>query len=575
METVLFALADWAIRATLLAAAAATLLWLLRIQDAHLRLTAWTIVLIAILVIPLASPLLPRLSIALPQFLSRSVSQPPAGGIDIRGTGSVLPAAPPPRSYHPGWTDFGVAAWALVAILMLIRLAVGLRLSALLVRQGRAIQPGVLESDAVRVPITVGIFHPLIILPSGWRAWSESRLFSVLAHEEGHVARRDPLRQFAASVYRSLAWFHPLAWWLRAEINALAEAASDDVAISASQDRVKYAETLLSFIELTPRRVQWEGVSMANPRTRMRRIDRILDQNRKLSAPAGARVIAAMALAALPLVYVICAIRPVAAQTPESVAHSAPDAVAANVCGGSPAYAKWLNEDVAYIITNEERVAITHLHAAPECAMFVEQFWLRRDPTPDTAANEFKEEHYRRIAYASQRFASNHAAGWQTDRGRIYITYGPPDEIESHPHGEAGKPPFEQWLYRHIEALGNNIMFEFSDPNHDLSYRLSFMGDYKADQNGATRPVVFGPVDGVYVQVNRSRTLFITSPVRGASVPVYGRIVDRDGKMMQSFEDSTRAAMYGKWIGTPLPAGQYKLELEVGGNRRSIPFEVK
>ena len=101
------------------------------------------------------------------------------------------------------------------------------------------------------------------------------------------------------------------------------------------------------------------------------------------------------------------------------------------------------------------------------------------------------------------------------------------------------------------------------------------MGDYKADQNGATRPVVFGPVDGVYVQVNRSRTLFITSPVRGASVPVYGRIVDRDGKMMQSFEDSTRAAMYGKWIGTPLPAGQYKLELEVGGNRRSIPFEVK
>jgi GWxTD domain-containing protein len=95
-------------------------------------------------------------------------------------------------------------------------------------------------------------------------------------------------------------------------------------------------------------------------------------------------------------------------------------------------YRKWLNEDVAYIITDEERAAFKRLQTDEEREQFIEQFWLRRDPTPDTVENEFKEEHYRRIAYANENFASG-IPGWKTDRGRIYITYGPPDEKESHP----------------------------------------------------------------------------------------------------------------------------------------------
>ena len=95
-------------------------------------------------------------------------------------------------------------------------------------------------------------------------------------------------------------------------------------------------------------------------------------------------------------------------------------------------YKKWLNEDVAYIITDEEREAFKRLSTDDERQQFIEQFWLRRDPTPDTEENEYKEEHYRRIAYANERFASG-IPGWKTDRGRIYITFGPPDEIESHP----------------------------------------------------------------------------------------------------------------------------------------------
>src|SRR5579871_1506323 len=94
-------------------------------------------------------------------------------------------------------------------------------------------------------------------------------------------------------------------------------------------------------------------------------------------------------------------------------------------------YKKWLNEDVVYIITDEEKTAFKRLATDEEREQFIEQFWLRRDPTPDTEENEFKEEHYRRIAYANDHYASG-IPGWKSDRGRIYIEYGPPDEIESH-----------------------------------------------------------------------------------------------------------------------------------------------
>src|SRR5579883_774158 len=124
------------------------------------------------------------------------------------------------------------------------------------------------------------------------------------------------------------------------------------------------------------------------------------------------------------------------------------------------AYTRWVDEDVAYIISDEERKAFRTLQNDEEREQFIEQFWLRRDPTPDTLENEFKEEHYRRIAYANEHYASG-IPGWKTDRGRIYITFGPPDEIESHPSGgtyerppeEGGGTtstfPFEQWRYRY------------------------------------------------------------------------------------------------------------------------------
>jgi GWxTD domain-containing protein len=147
-------------------------------------------------------------------------------------------------------------------------------------------------------------------------------------------------------------------------------------------------------------------------------------------------------------------------------------------------YRKWLNEDVSYIITDEERAVFKKLQTDEEREQFIEQFWLRRDPTPDSVENEFKEEHYRRIAYANEHYASG-IPGWKTDRGRIYITYGPADEIESHPSGgtyerppeEGGGTtstfPFETWRYRYIEDIGNDIIIEFVDPTMSGEYRMT------------------------------------------------------------------------------------------------------
>ena len=135
---------------------------------------------------------------------------------------------------------------------------------------------------------------------------------------------------------------------------------------------------------------------------------------------------------------------------------------------------KWLDEDVRWIISDEERATFKQLSNEEEREQFIEAFWQRRDPTPDTAENEFKDEHYRRIAYANEHFAAG-IPGWKTDRGKIYIMYGPADEIESHPAGgsyqrpmeegggETSTFPFEQWRYRYLEGIGQEVIVEFVD----------------------------------------------------------------------------------------------------------------
>jgi GWxTD domain-containing protein len=153
-------------------------------------------------------------------------------------------------------------------------------------------------------------------------------------------------------------------------------------------------------------------------------------------------------------------------------------------------YKKWLDEDVPYIITDEERKAFKQLKTDEERDQFIEQFWLRRDPDPDTPENEYKDEYYQRVEYANEKFTSG-IAGWRTDRGRIYIMYGKPDELESHPSGgsydrpsyEGGGStttyPFETWWYRYIEGIGSDIEIEFVDPSGSGEYRIARSPDEK------------------------------------------------------------------------------------------------
>jgi GWxTD domain-containing protein len=138
------------------------------------------------------------------------------------------------------------------------------------------------------------------------------------------------------------------------------------------------------------------------------------------------------------------------------------------------AYKSWLDQDVAYIISEEERKAFRNLSNDEERDAFIEQFWLRRNPNPDSPDNEFREEHYRRIAYANEHYAAG-KPGWKTDRGHIYIAFGAPDSTDSHPSGgsyqrpmdegggETSTFPFEVWHYRYLEGVGDNIDVEFVD----------------------------------------------------------------------------------------------------------------
>jgi len=153
-------------------------------------------------------------------------------------------------------------------------------------------------------------------------------------------------------------------------------------------------------------------------------------------------------------------------------------------------YKKWLNEDVLYIITDEERNVFKALSTDEERENFIEQFWTRRNPDPREGGNEFKAEHYRRIAYTNERFASG-VPGWKTDRGRIYILYGEPDGKESHPSGgsyhrefwEGGGStsvyPFERWRYRHIDNVGDDVELEFVDKTFTNEYRLAMDAEEK------------------------------------------------------------------------------------------------
>ena len=354
-----------------------------------------------------------------------------------------------------------------------------------------------LESCLAEVPAAAGYLRPAILLPVGLLAGLPAgQVEFILIHELAHIARRDYLVNLMQSVVEALLFYHPAVWWVSNVIRSEREHCCDDLVVALAGDRHGYAAALVA-LELG--RVPQPAMA-ATGGSLTRRVRRLLRQpapSESLGAPLAAFglavLVAGVTLAAgqtehvkpprVPLAHPAAPVLTAQALQPNPKPAETPAPPADTPALQGP-YRKWLNEDAAYIISDAERQAFKQLSTSAEFEQFIEQFWLRRDPTPRTVENEFKEEHYRRIAYSNEHFASS-IPGWKTDRGRVYITYGPPDEIEDHssggtyqrPAAEGGGTttvlPFQQWRYKFLEGIGKDVIIEFVDAARNGEYRMT------------------------------------------------------------------------------------------------------
>jgi GWxTD domain-containing protein len=358
----------------------------------------------------------------------------------------------------------------------------------------------VVVSTAAMEPGLFGILRPVLVLPSGLETrLTAPQLETVMTHELCHLRRRDNLWAALHTAVQSIFWFHPLVWWLTARLVDERERACDEAVLDSNGGAQAYAEAMITICKHYMS-APLKFVSGVTGSRLERRIEAImtyrfatkLDIRRKLLLAAAATLtIAGPVLLGVLEAHTIPAATvarlfssPAAAQagTPGllqkwldgEVAYILSNEERRAQTGTARVFQKWLNEDVVYIISEEERRAFENLRFDEEREHFIENFWLRRDPTPGTPENEFKEEHFERIAYANSRFAWAQP-GWTTDRGRIMILLGKPYEIESHPRANpGGNPayPYETWGYQYVEGLGNNVRFTFVDPEVTGEYRL-------------------------------------------------------------------------------------------------------
>jgi GWxTD domain-containing protein len=306
------------------------------------------------------------------------------------------------------------------------------------------------ESCLTEVPVVIGYLRPVILMPVGLLTGMPAhQIEAILVHELAHIRRRDYLVNLIQTSVESLLFYHPAVWWISSVIRNERENCCDDLAVATSGNAHEYARALASLAE-----TRWSNHTAlaATGGSLMTRIRRLLSQ------PAEPRFAFAPVLSA-------CLLTITAAATLAAWPAPAPQ-------NDSP-YQRWIREDVVYIATAEERTTFAGLQTDEQRQHFVEQFWDRRNPVPGSAVNDAKVEHYRRIGYANERYKSATDNGWKTDRGRIYIKYGPPDEIESHPSPAGGKPAFEQWKYYHIEGVGENVIIEFDDVDGSGAYRMT------------------------------------------------------------------------------------------------------
>lgn len=322
---------DAAFRSLLLGCFLAVVLAAFRLRAVRAKLLAWRGLLLIAIAMPLlicVSPAVPLL-IPVPSFSRNADSvavqaAPPdltPVPVPVRSLGETrlvpqqdsiapettpeLPLAPTPGFiFSPApaqisWLFVAMAAYIALASVFFARLLIGMYFGMRLRRGSHTIPdaealillaaasrasrlralPRLAKSEAVAVPVTLGIFRPAILLPASWREWQRDELAAVLAHEASHVARRDSFVQLLALIHRAIFWFSPLSWWLNRHLADLAEQASDEAALAGGADRTRYAQALAGFLadlEAAPNRVWWHGVAMAKVGDGEKRVDRIL-----------------------------------------------------------------------------------------------------------------------------------------------------------------------------------------------------------------------------------------------------------------------------------------------------------
>jgi GWxTD domain-containing protein len=320
-----------------------------------------------------------------------------------------------------------------------------------------------LESCLANVPMVIGHLRPVILLPVGLLAGLPPRqVEAVLLHELAHIRRWDYFVNVLQRAVEGLLFYHPAVWWISRVIRAERENCCDDVVVEVSGKPHEYAVALAALER--SRSPGPEPAVAAAGGSLVKRIHRLLYPKE----PAGGWIPLFAAVLFIATAGMALAIWQVDASKPDS-------APVQREAGRNETslYLKWLNEDAVYIIADEERTAFESLVSDEEREKFIEQFWSRRDPKPDTVENELKKEHYRRIAYANHRFAGSNKTGWKTDRGRVYIQWGPPDQIEAHPAAVGDAPPFEIWRYRHLGGIAVDLSVTFVDRMRTGDYPIA------------------------------------------------------------------------------------------------------
>lgn len=320
-------------------------------------------------------------------------------------------------------------------------------LQALRIRLGIKRVVNLLNSARVHSPTVIGWMRPAILLPLGcMTGLSQIQIEAIFAHELAHIRRHDYLVNLLQSVMETLLFYHPAVWWVSTQVRREREHCCDDLAVAVTGDRLSYA-TALSYLEERRGGAAPAGALAATGGILKMRIARLLGLS---AVPVFPRTAAIILFALAGTAAGLIAHGAARAQSAASQHDSPPNNVALDELAGP--YKQWLNQEVRWIIMPEEREAFLRLTNNHERDNFIEQFWQRRNPNPGSLKNAFRQEHNRRIAYSNTHFAAGEP-GWETDRGHVYIVFGPPDTIDSHPGGNSGSTkPFEIWRYRSIQV---------------------------------------------------------------------------------------------------------------------------